>query len=184
MKESLWYICHTDCLKTRDCDWGDKKMPWAWQQVNQKSCPELFLPYKQTSARLVTWEQCELQEEQAAAVLVLSNSLAEGRNSSRLVYSLISFVIHCNSHCNRKQFMTITKRSWFSIFEKREWKWKARSWNVQVEWAHTIYHLYCEFTHAKHNHLWRAQPMRNTIHQRSRLQDNTVCLGESGFFLD
>lgn len=161
-------------------------MPSVWKQVNQKSCPELFLPYKHTSARPVRCEQCEQQEEQAAAVLVLSSSLAEGRKSSRLVSSLISFVIHCNSHCNVKHSIAIRKRSWFSIFKNMEWKWKSRSRNVQVESVHTIYlcHLHSEFTHAKYSHSWRAQPMKNTIYQSSRLQYNTVCLGESGFFLD
>lgn len=184
VKESPWGTCHSDCLRL----WlGRQKMPPVWKQMNKKSCPELFLPYQQTSARLVRWEQCELQEEQAAAVLVLSNSLAEGRNSSRLVSSIISFVIHFNSHCNEKHSIAITKRSWFSIFKNgSENQGLIMSRYRHYQWVHTIYlcYLYCEFTHAKYNHPWRAQPMKNSIHQSFRPQYNTVCLGESGFFLD
>lgn len=94
----------------RLCLWR-QKVPPVRKRMNQNSCPDLFLPCKQTPARLIQriirWEQHEQQEEQGAAVLVLCNSLTKERNSSRLVFSLISFVIQVNG----RHSIAIRKRS-------------------------------------------------------------------------
>lgn len=138
VKESWWGICHTYCLKSRGCVYGDKKCP-QWERRRIKNLVLTFLLGKQTPARLIQriiwWERCEQQEEQAAAVLVLCNSLAEERNLSRLVSSLISFVIQVNG----KHSTAIRKRSWFRMFKNREWKWKGVRVLTQNECTKFIY---------------------------------------------